>query len=645
MWFNLPHRLQRDPFPMMIPDPATILACVLSVCGILLPGSAVLVWLSDRRRSWVEGLALAFGLGLSIIALGALLGRITGVRFTLPLLAVCEAFFAAIGIFGLIRRRDRLRIPPCGGWEIAALILLAVLLALRFYQARELALPAWVDSVHHAFLVRIFLERGGIPADLQPWIPGAFYYHYGFHAAAAVFSAFSGLPPDRTILIFGQILNAAIALSAYRLSMALRVDRRRALLVFALVGFVAQMPAFYLSWGRYTLLAGLVLLPLGMAEAIEFAARAPRRGTALRLAVLTAGLLLTHYLAALLLAVFLLLTGGYVLLSRRRRGRFAGLAFSIGAGTALALPWLIPMIRSSTVAVGVDVVASQSAADAMYFAEYAAYIWKLLGPVRNHLLLGAGLLAALAALFRRGPLRILTVWGLILGLQTLPWGLRIEPFRPDHLAIMLFLPAAILAADGFVLLADGLNRIAPLLHPRFFFAGAASALCVIGLWQTRDIVSGATVFAGADDREAVLWAGANTPADAVFLINTTPWQAGLYRGVDGGWWLPALAGRRTILPPMLYSFSDREFIDRTNALAAEVSGLQGCSTAFWRIVREQGVTHLFIKEGIGSLQPKDLEFCRGVEEIFRTGSVRIYRIDSTSFSGILLPATELLLLK
>jgi hypothetical protein len=614
--------------------PLDWIAFTLALLVVLLPGVTILAWFPVRRRGLLEFLATAFGLGLSVIALGALLGRLAGFRFSLPVLAAVILAFGAALIAGLARRKMRFRLTAFSALEIFTL---AALLALRFFQIRGLAFPAWVDSVHHTFLVRLFLERQGIPADLLPWIPGPFYYHFGFHAATAVVAAFSNFSPDRAVLVFGQIINAAVALSVYRLSLALRVDRRRALLAMAVAGFITQMPAFYLSWGRYTLLTGLVLLPLAMAEAIEFAARAPRPGTAVRLTILTAGVLLTHYLAGILLALFLLLIGAYCLIQRNRRNRFLGLAASVAAGTVLALPWIVPVLRYSAGGIDFSVISPTDSVDGIYFAGYTTYLWNLLGPLRDHLLLAAGLIAALVALFRRGPLRIFAVWGLILAVQTLPWGLRVTPFRPDHLAIVLFLPASILVADGFILLLDTMDRRWPAFHWRYLFAGIAAACCLIGVWETRTIVRPATVLADSDDRRAIEWAAANTPADAVFMINVAPWQNGLYRGVDGGWWLLPAAGRTTLLPPMLYSFSNPAFIDQVDDLAARVSTLKGCSEDFWSLVREQNVTYIYVREGAGSLQPGDLDSCQGVEEVFRAGSVRIYRVDPAGQSDILPP--------
>ena len=65
-----------------------------------------------------------------------------------------------------------------------------------------------------------------------------------------------------------------------------------------------------------------------------------------------------------------------------------------------------------------------------YFTDYASYIWKLLGPLRNQIFLGAGLLAALAALFRRGPLRILAVVGIDPRSADAPLGSAVRALPP-----------------------------------------------------------------------------------------------------------------------------------------------------------------------------------------------------------------------
>ncbi len=96
--------------------------------------------------------------------------------------------------------------------------------------------------------------------------------------------------------------------------------------------------------------------------------------------------------------------------------------------------------------------------------------------------------------------------------------------------------------------------------------------------------------------------------------------------MDGGWWLEPLAERRTLLPPMLYSFGAQDYVDAVDGLAETVSALTACSPEFWSIVRSQGVNYLYITEGTGSLQPDGLAGCSGIDEVYRIGRVRIYRV-------------------
>ena len=77
---------------------------------------------------------------------------------------------------------------------------------------------------------------------------------------------------------------------------------------------------------------------------------------------------------------------------------------------------------------------------------------------------------------------------------------------------------------------------------------------------------------------------------------------------------------------MLYSFADSAYEDGVNRLASEVFQLKGCTADLWSVIDSQGVTHIYLTEGTGSLQPADLAVCPGVEEVYRVGKVRIYRV-------------------
>ena len=185
------------------------------------------------------------------------------------------------------------------------LLAFAAILAFRFYQARTLVVPAWVDSVHHTLLTRLILETGGVPADFEPYMPVPLHYHAGFHTVTALFAFLSGLEPVRAVLVFGQVLNAAAALGVYRLAHAIWGGWRRGLAAMLLVGFAFQMPAYYLTWGRYTLLAGIFIFTIAASMVLEAQRGEEGAGRGVQLAVLTAGLIFSHYLAAILFALFL----------------------------------------------------------------------------------------------------------------------------------------------------------------------------------------------------------------------------------------------------------------------------------------------------------------------------------------------------
>ena len=276
-----------------------------------------------------------------------------------------------------------------------------------------------------------------------------FYYHYGFHASAALFASLSRLPLGRAMLVYGQVLNAGISLSLYALGKALWQDWRPAAAGALLVGFATRMPAYYLSWGRYTLTAGLVLLPLAMGLAMHLLQSTHTRKNTLTLGLIAAGLLLSHYFAAFLLALFLVLLALVYLVPRWDRPltallRIAPVVLAAGLGLLLAGPWLLRVAEFSPASTRVSISLPGSMATLLE-GERWNYLWSLLSPPSNHWLLlpaGAGLILGLAQKKRA----CFATWSLAIVVLMLPLGQGLGPFRPDHFAIVSFLPVAVWAA-------------------------------------------------------------------------------------------------------------------------------------------------------------------------------------------------------
>jgi hypothetical protein len=236
---------------------------------------------------------------------------------------------------------------------------------------------------------------------------------------------------------------------------------------------------------------------------------------------------------------------------------------------------------------------------------------------------GAGLIWALL----RRPGRLLAAWGLLLALLTLPFGFRLGPFRPDHFAIILFLPAALFA--GYLL---GRAGEAVGLHIRSASMGqvaywlSLALLCAWGMRETRNVVNPVTIIADQADRQALDWIEKYTPKDARFCINTTLWQGVTYRGVDGGAWITAYTGRQSLIPAVLYDLSSTENKQYIEDWIRRANQINRCSQDFWGLVRDARLTHIFLREQRGALQPEALKDCSGLKLVYHRSNVWVYQV-------------------
>ncbi len=603
--------------------------------AILLPGFAWWAWFGRRSRDLALVLSRVVGASLSLVVLLAEAAFLLKIPFSPSLIFGLLAFFLIAGGVGIWRRGLGLRWQD---WPLYLLVLFLIAAAVgwRLYQARDLVLPNWVDSQHHYLITRVILEHGGLPETLSPYLDVPFYYHYGFHGVTAFLTALSGVTIAQGMLVFGQVLSALIGLSVYALARALWEDWRPALFAALLVAFVTQMPAYYLTWGRYTLTMGLVLLPLAMSTALDMLRPSFKKQQVLSLALLTASLLLTHYFAGLLLALFLGALAIISLLTRSRTvwmalGDLGWVVLGGGLGLAAAGPWLFRVLRFSSTSLGVQSHLPQTLSGLLTPPGSSDYLWYLLGPSWNYVLLWIALGAMILAVFLRAS-RSFVIWSGVMAFFLLPHSLSLPPFRPDHFAITCFLPITIWT--GWLFWKFGI-WFDEWLERQWLSSALLFVLLIVfvtwGLFNTGSVINTVTVLVTEDDLAALDWIRESTPPDARFFINTTYWLEGTYRGVDAGGWILPYTGRWAIVPTVFYAYGTHvDSIRQIQNWSERASEISSCDETFWGLSEDADLNYVYLHRDVGNLLPQHLEDCEGLTHIFQNASVGIYEIHDES---------------
>lgn len=533
--------------------------------------------------------------------------------------------------------------------EIALALILALTVATRMIQARDLAAPAWVDSVHHTMVTQLIVEQGHTPASAEPYLPARdFHYHYGFHAVAAVFVWLSELESYRAVLIVGQALNALAALGAYALGAWAGRSRWAGVGAALVAGLVSIMPAYFVSWGRYTQLAGLVVLPaacIALDRALQ-----PRRGARREWMVagaLAAGMALTHYRVAIFYALWWAAVMAVCVLRwveakqwrpgapisyRLHANRISALLAVASCAGLLILPWLarfaLRIIPQVSGLYG-GWVASEGLDNA-----FPAGLLNV-GHTRSLIYVAAaGAIWGLARL--QGRIVLLAAWVGLWFVAANPRWLGLPDLwllQNAQVVISLWLPIGALAGWLLADLVGWLARAVAWLFRRrqaMLTVSAALTVALIGVggwgaWNMVDVINPITVLVTADDLAALRWAARNTPPDAYFLVNARHWQSDLWVGSDAGWWLPYVAGRRATMPCALYNQVSPDYREAINDLARAVEQAKSLDDpALIERLRAEGVTHVFVGERAGPLLPKDLDASSHYRLLYSHGPARVY---------------------
>ncbi len=519
---------------------------------------------------------------------------------------------------------------------LAMLVVFSVTLWLRFVHIQDLVMPAWVDSVHHALLIRVVNEQGQAPYSLRPYLPvDNLPYHWGYHVFTATVVQLSGMSISQVMLWEGQILNALHVLTSAALAAFFWRRWQAGIVAGIVVGLVSIMPAYYVSWGRYTQLMGLLLLaPLGIVWQLWM--RTPSRSLFLHATLLLAGLSIIHFRAlALTLCILAAITvvwaidKPWIVLGKRLLQTMG----IVVASLTLAAPWLWVLVQR------ILLPAVETPSELTTGGSYARLHENLVWAGENRLLIALALVAALWGLWRRSKVTILTmVWVFAMFLLANPWlvnyilpaigvPLLIQGIEQRHrlrtlgailllltnpmvlklphnwlitndvVVISLFLPLGLLIGGGVALF---LQRIESLRLAEWRELGYYVCVVVLIAWalqgtvRLQHVINPDTVLVTKADVAALEWIERNTPKDARFLINSAGWYPNVGRGTDGGYWIVPLTGRWSTMPPVPHIYGDPDYVEEVRQRSVHIANFQrGKEQQIEHIIAENDITHIY----------------------------------------------------
>jgi hypothetical protein len=612
-----------------------------------LPG-ILLLDLSGLRKEFdfCEQVPISLGLSITFIPIFTLWMTFLDISWSPPLLWIASAL---MGLFFFLRiwRRGN---PSCAvnsdistnkgpSGTITAVLLIgifALTLLTRFAMVRDLAGPAWVDSVHHGLITRLIVNTGLLPTEYAPLLPPDIgYYHPGFHNLLALFSMMTGWDVPAAMLFVGQVLNALVIFSVYLLTTTLVKNRVAGLVAALITGVITPMPAYYASWGRYTQLTGLIILPVALAwvqALLEHNQRDEKRSWYLQFiqgCMLLGGTFLIHYRVTAFLGCLLL---AYLIgqMSWRRLPKTISSIIWLGLGGILIiLPWFVPTIMDLLLP---KAQLWQGGQEVM-----STITWRYLTPALGlHAMIAAGIGLLWGIIQRKRFIVTLTLWVLLLfGLANISIiGLPDPGFvNPTSIEITLFMPISVL---GGYLISQVITLWNKSISNQWRHLGNAGmmlaglVLAFIGFKNILPTLNPVTFILRDADFPAISWIGENIPPDETIAINPTGWGYGLYIGDDGGYWISPLTGRSTMPPPVLYGLGSHEFVHKTNEIIEGVMEYADDAVQLWGHLNTHDIKYIYLGARGGVMSPRVLDSSPMFETLYHQDGTWVFRISQNS---------------
>lgn len=624
---------------------------LLILITIWLPGRTLLLLTGlDRKFDWGGRVALSIGISLSLIPILILWTSQLHFQWS-PFSA--KILYGLLGVLSLgiwLYKLPRpiilepIRYKP--GWSIVLLLSVVVILALglRMVMVRDLATPVWVDSVHHALISRLIFENGSLPESYFPVLDiETSNYHAGFHSSFTFFLWISGMDLPEGLLLFGQVLNALMVFGSYLFTVNFTKSPVAGVVAGLVTAVFSPMPAYYTSWGRYTQLAGLLILPSAIALLVYIfdhtrkmsqfnlkTAKKKNLSTILLAGLICAGLFLTHYRVMAFLGIFIIaylvvLTPIQVYRKNTQQWLVWMLTLLLlGLVTILlSLPWWPETIKT----LFTPSLAWSNTSNQKFLSDFS---WSLLTSASGlYALIIAGLGWFWAVWSRQKFPIILLIW-----ISLMFFTANLSAFQlpgsgfinTTSVVISLFLPISCCCGYLVGWIYSGWETLTPkqfkFILPTIFI-GLFIILSYLASPAILTIINPSTILSRQADLPAIEWLNTHIPEKEMVLINPFSWGYGIYAGGDGGYWISALSNHPTNPPPVLYGL-DSKSSETTSETSRILIQNSGDPDQVSRQMRERNINYLFIGAKGGLFSPQALVNTPFFREIYSQNGVWIF---------------------
>jgi hypothetical protein len=629
----------------------------------VVPGMALSTFLlkDPQNLSWIEKFGISAGLSLAIYPVIILWTSLVGLRLG-SLYAYLPIVFGLAALTLHAARRIQLKTQPAAFFrlhlprpditfslpEAAFVVLAALIVFTRFWVVRAIDIPMFGDSYHHTLIARLMVDNGGL---FNSWLPfselSTLTYHFGFHSLIAVFHWITGYDLPQSTLYVGQLVNILAVLCLYPLAVKMGRSRWAGVVAVLAAGLLSPMPMYYTNWGRYTQLAGQVILPALFFLLLVLLSQKKNQIALILLSTLAfAGLALTHYRLLVYAVIFLAVLFLFNLKKHSIKNMLVKSTWiGVGAGV-LFVPWFYHVFSGRLLTIlGNQLTApAQSAGswvDDNSFSNLAYYF--------PPLLLILALMALAVGLWKRDIYpAIIGFWLFLVLLVTNPHWLNLPgsgALTNFALLIFIYFPASILLGAASAWLINAFALSSWLQKSSILRKTAASTLflmiVVLGFWGAQqrlsDLRPEAYAMATQPDIRAAEWIKLNTNTDSHFLVNSFfAYGDSMIVGADAGWWLPLLANRTTTVPPMNYGSEVGpfpNFLSWINQLSREVAQKGISDPEVYSMLVDRGITHVYIGQRQGRvnnpgfiLEPAELLASEYYEVVYHQDRVWVFQL-------------------